>query len=62
MCECIERVNERLVEHNTVLNSNILNKKQLFVETTKLDKKKRGKPIMMSASFCPFCGIEIYKS
>ena len=27
-----------------------------MIETMKLDEKKRGKPIKVFATFCPFCG------
>lgn len=59
MCDCKARINEILAPHNTQLAMNLLNDRDIFVETTKLDEKKRGKRKYMFASFCPFCGDDI---
>jgi hypothetical protein len=60
MCECIERVNKDiLAEHNTVLLEPFWTssgKRGLFIETTKLDSSKRGKPKKIFTTYCPFCG------
>lgn len=56
MCGCIEDVNKLLAEHNTTLVLPILGKRRPFIETDKIESKKRGKPPLMQASFCPFCG------
>lgn len=56
MCDCNDRVNEKLREHNTMLNCNFLDPEMTFVETIKIHSKIRGKPKMMAATFCPFCG------
>jgi len=56
MCKCIAEINEKLAAHNTKIELPMLGLQQPFVSTTKIDTKKRGKPVMMFASFCPFCG------
>lgn len=56
MCDCIETVQTLLAKYNTQLVLPIFGPQRLFVETMKLDDKKRGKPKSMFASFCPFCG------
>jgi hypothetical protein len=61
MCDCIERVNTKLAEHNTIINSTFwvsAGPISPFVETRKLDTSKRGKPKAVFATFCPFCGEE----
>lgn len=62
MCECKKEVNGVLAEHNTKLMENLLNGRDVFIETVKLDDKKRGKRKYMFASYCPFCGEEINTS
>lgn len=64
MCGCINRVNEHLAEFNTKIELPLwTNSGRLvpFVQTIKVDDKKRGKPKSMFASFCPFCGEEYRK-
>ena len=56
MCECIKRVNEKLAEHNTRIEVPWIGPQLPFVTTIKLDEKKRGKPVRMFATHCPFCG------
>lgn len=61
MCDCNAIVNEKLAEFNTQLTAPWFitgeqNPNRLFVETMKLDNKKRVKPRSMFASYCPFCG------
>lgn len=58
-CSCKAEVNAMLAEHNTKLMENFLNERDIFIETAKLDERKRGKRKYMFASFCPFCGSEI---
>ncbi len=60
-CECIAEVNKKLAERNTqILLPMFVMKGPVvpFVETRKLNEKKRGKPVAMFASFCPFCGLK----
>lgn len=56
MCDCIKTVNEFLALHNTKIELPWMGPQRPFVQTMKLDDKKRGKPKMMFASCCPFCG------
>jgi hypothetical protein len=60
MCECVARVNaDILAEHNTAILEpfwTLSGKITPFVETTKLDISKRGKPKKIFATYCPFCG------
>jgi hypothetical protein len=62
MCECIARVDGLLAQYNTRIelpwwtSSGNLTP---FVQTMKVDTKKRGKPRKVFATFCPFCG-ELY--
>lgn len=64
MCDCIQQTNNMLKEHNVRLVSTMFSKPEVVVvETAKIDTKKRGRPPVMLASFCPFCGEEYtYKS
>lgn len=56
MCDCITEVNKLLDEHNTTLALPMFGARRPFVQTEKLESTKRGKPPMMQATFCPFCG------
>lgn len=62
-CNCIEEVNAKLLERNTVLLEPIFitndKARRLFVETRQLEKG-RGKKKAMSVftTFCPFCGVK----
>lgn len=69
MCDCIETTNKYLKENYPELNTQIYVPIALFrndsgspsyhkvvIETEKLDDKKRKKPIVLFASYCPFCG------
>lgn len=55
-CECAARVNDHLKAYNTELMADLFGPYRAFIETTKADPKKRGKPYSMIASYCPFCG------
>lgn len=54
--KCFKTVNKKLREQNTMLVANLLNPNHVFIETQKIDKKKRKKPASVMASYCPFCG------
>jgi len=56
MCDCIDKVNEKLAEHNTELLLNMFGPQRAFIATEKLSREKRGKPAHLMATFCPFCG------
>ncbi|UQD69244.1 hypothetical protein JEY40_24830 [Bradyrhizobium japonicum] len=62
MCDCIEKTNTHLAQHNTKIMLPWVGPKLPFVETIKLDEKKRGKPVKMFASHCPFCGEKLNAS
>lgn len=55
MCKCIAKVNEQLIEHNTVLETTLFSQ-WCLLRTGKIDTAKRGKPAAVAATFCPFCG------
>jgi len=59
MCDCIETANKHLAAFNTKIELPMWTScggRPPFVQTVKIDNKKRGKPKMMFASCCPFCG------
>lgn len=56
MCDCLSKVNGHLAEFNTKIELPMIGPQRPFVLTMKLNEKKRGKPKMMFASCCPFCG------
>lgn len=60
-CNCIEKVDAKLAEHNVALVTSLFGEPKCAVEVYKVDAKKRGKPPVMMASYCPFCG-ESYAS
>jgi hypothetical protein len=59
MCDCIETTNKHLAEFNTKIELPLWTSsgaRRPFVLTMKVDEKKRGRPRMIFASCCPFCG------
>lgn len=65
MCNCNERVNEKLKSRNTRLSfsfclSSDLSEadSMLMIQTEKLDKASRAKAIPVIPTFCPFCGVK----
>ena len=62
MCDCITLVNEKLAEYNTQLSLTIalrdgtLKVEGVRIETHKINDKQRGKPMAITAAYCPFCG------
>lgn len=57
-CACIAEVDDFLKAKNTKILLPMFGLQRPFVETVKADDKKRGKPVSMFASFCPFCGVK----
>lgn len=64
MCDCLRSVDEGLAEHNAILpfwpRIDLKTGKLLpvicYLVTEKVDRKKRGKPPVVYANYCPFCG------
>lgn len=58
--DCIARINEQLAEHNSRISVAFSISEPardlIKISTTKVDEKKRSKPINLFATFCPFCG------
>ncbi len=60
MCKCIDKVNQKLVEYNAILETNLLAKpSRALISICKIAPRGK-KPPLMEASYCPFCG-EKYK-
>ena len=63
-CDCATQVNAELEPFNTELDLvfNLFNTdlphEMAQITTMKVDTKKRGKPKMMIATYCPFCGVK----
>lgn len=62
MCGCMKRINENLKERNTKLSTGFCLSKDLgsadlllIIQTEKLDKRSRVKPVTVIPTFCPFC-------
>ena len=55
-CSCISEVNAKLAESNGELLMTFWPVSRPLMETQKLDTKKRVKPPLVVATFCPFCG------
>lgn len=48
-----------LREHNAVLVTTMFRQPDVpIISTDKINSKQRGKPPLMLASFCPFCGVK----
>ncbi|MFH5924588.1 hypothetical protein [Roseomonas xinghualingensis] len=60
MCECISKVNADLAQHNTEIVSTLF-QGWAVIETMKKDTKVRKKPVVVVATYCPFCGVEYQK-
>jgi hypothetical protein len=63
--KCIRQINTALAAHNTQLNLIFqvvgpqAGKPFIQIATIKVGDKKRGKPKMVVATFCPFCGEKL---
>ena len=60
MCNCIKITNDGLREkYNSYVNTTISltgGPQMVVLATEKDDTTKRGKPITLVATYCPFCG------
>lgn len=56
-CNCITEVNAKLAEHNAEIVVTFYPFVRPVIDTQKVDSKKRGKPPLAVATFCPFCGV-----
>lgn len=65
MCECIENIDQKLKENKTNTRiktpitfsvKNGFGPIRTVVTTEKIDKSERKVPMMLQASYCPFCG------
>ncbi len=66
-CECIQKTDEALAKHNTVLGVNWQHKNGRLIQTiaivTEVATKKRGaRPIRMIPNYCPICGQRYQQS
>lgn len=63
MCDCIKTTNEALEEkHNSILVTNMFGKPERCTIGTAVLRPKRGaRPVIMLATFCPFCGEKYAK-
>lgn len=60
--KCFESADVQLGKRNTKLQFAFQLPKmeaRLVIATVKADEKKRGKPVMLMANFCPFCGVHL---
>lgn len=62
-CKCIELLDaeQKMVASNTRIMTGFIGPDRAFIATIKRFDDKRGKPIMVMASFCPFCGVRYPK-
>lgn len=65
MCNCMTRVNDSLKDRNTKLSISFCMSPDLseadamlMIQTEKLDKRLRTKPMSVIPTFCPFCGVK----
>lgn len=61
--DCVRRVNLLMDGQNTVISQAISvgnsSRELIIVATSKKDPRRRGKPAVMFASHCPFCGRKL---
>jgi hypothetical protein len=64
MCNCIKKINAELALNgsNTMLDIPVtfvngkLRADRVTIVVAKVDTKKRGRPMMVFPTYCPFCG------
>ena len=69
MCDCVEKLNEKLKERNTKISvslswsaeNGIGSLANPIIVTEKADNANRKKPVRLLASYCPFCGEKMEK-
>lgn len=55
-CNCIDEANAKLADSNSEILITIWPVVRPIIATQKLAERKRGKPSLLVASYCPFCG------
>ena len=64
-CDCIDKMNELLKQHNAIIECVIFwgsGSSIPAIPLEKLDKKKKTKLPKLFPSFCPFCGVKYDES
>ena len=66
MCDCIQKLDDLLKEHNTQIDVDLMffcqsGAVRPHISVSKIDKKKRGSPKFVLVKFCPFCGEKYNK-
>jgi hypothetical protein len=63
MCNCVDVANKALREKNTQIEPIITFGSKLDcsigIRTSKVDKSRRGNPVVVMATYCPFCGVSL---
>ena len=58
MCDCFDRVNAKLADHNGILETNILASPHRAMVSIGKRSPRGKKPPLMEATCCPFCGAQ----
>lgn len=60
MCDCIVTINADLAQRgmNTAIETPLIGPAKAMIRTVKADDKKREKPAILFAAFCPVCGAK----
>lgn len=60
MCECIQNIDADLKDAGQALNATMFGLRRPLIDLIRTDKwvseTRRGKPRVIIASYCPFCG------
>ncbi len=60
--DCINKINALLAPHNSELTQFFSiedGPEKIGIMTSKVDEKKRGKPMLLFAKHCPMCGVKL---